>query len=320
MIGIVAVSHSARLGEAALELALQMVPGGGVQVRVAAGAGTDADGTPILGTDAAAVATAIDELAAECDGVLVLMDLGSAVMSAEMALEFRMSEVPVRLVPAPFVEGLLAAVVAAAAGGDLDAVAEEASTALAAKTGQIGGPEPGPHSDRDAQPGSSSERSESKRGEDAFDQGEAHRMTRVVTVRNPLGIHARPAALIAEASAGADVRLRRLPDGPEAPAASLSKLLVLGARQGDDLELSASGDGAEQALTRLAALFHDGFDEGTDPVTPRRQPEPTDERVAIAAGAVLRGRGVSAGAAAASSTEAAVTSTPSSKPMLSTTM
>jgi phosphotransferase system enzyme I (PtsI) len=300
MIGIVAVSHSARLGEAALELALQMVPGGGVQVRVAAGAGTDADGTPILGTDAAAVATAIDELAAECDGVLVLMDLGSAVMSAEMALEFRMSEVPVRLVPAPFVEGLLAAVVAAAAGGDLDAVAEEASTALAAKTGQIGGPEPGPHSDRDAQPGSSSERSESKRGEDAFDQGEAHRMTRVVTVRNPLGIHARPAALIAEASAGADVRLRRLPDGPEAPAASLSKLLVLGARQGDDLELSASGDGAEQALTRLAALFHDGFDEGTDPVAPRRQPEPADERVAIAAGAVLRGRGVSAGAAAAS--------------------
>jgi phosphotransferase system enzyme I (PtsI) len=352
MIGIVAVSHSARLGEAALELALQMVQGGGVQVRVAAGAGTDADGTPVLGTDAAAVATAIDDLADDCDGVLVLMDLGSAVMSAEMALEFRMSDVPVRLVPAPFVEGLLAAVVSAAAGGTLDSVAEEATAALAAKTGQLGQPEPASPArssseersgtptrslseERSGTPSRSlsEERSdETKRGDttsnsssprfvslrslndqgegddpgDRGDQGEGadrggpERTFRTVTVRNPLGIHARPAALIAEASAGADVRLRKLPDGPEAPAASLSRLLVLGARQGDDIELSASGDAAEQALTRLAALFHDGFGEGTALVAPRRQAEPADEHVTVAAGAVLRGRGVSAGAAAAS--------------------
>ena len=75
MIGIVAVSHSARLGEAALELALQMVRGGGARVLVAAGAGTDADGAAVLGTDAVAVAAAIDELAADCDGVLVLLSL-----------------------------------------------------------------------------------------------------------------------------------------------------------------------------------------------------------------------------------------------------
>ena len=62
MIGIVAVSHSARLGEAALELALQMVHDGGVRVKVAAGAGVDADGAPILGTDAVAVAAALDLL------------------------------------------------------------------------------------------------------------------------------------------------------------------------------------------------------------------------------------------------------------------
>ncbi|MDA4892640.1 PTS fructose transporter subunit IIA, partial [Streptomyces sp. MS2A] len=112
MIGIVAVSHSQGLAEAAGDLARQMVPNGGAPVRLAAGAGTEPDGTPILGTDATRVAAAIDELAAEVDGVLVLMDLGSAVMSAEMALEFRTSDVPVRLVPAPFVEGLLAASVA----------------------------------------------------------------------------------------------------------------------------------------------------------------------------------------------------------------
>ncbi|WP_288970037.1 phosphoenolpyruvate--protein phosphotransferase [uncultured Microbacterium sp.] len=300
MIGIVAVSHSARLGEAALELALQMVHDGGVRVKVAAGAGVDADGAPILGTDAVAVAAAIDELAADCDGVLVLMDLGSAVLSAELALELRSSVVPVRLAPAPFVEGLLAAAVSAAAGGSLDDVASEATAALEAKTGALGveeehasGPPVPPASDADVQ-------------------------VRRVRVRNPLGIHARPAAMIATAAAGADVRLRRLPDGPDAAAASLTRLLVLGARHGDELELSAHGDDATEVLDRLVALFDDGFGEGTDGVSQESRPEsdavpttraaeappstpekgtgPTRE---IAAGSVLRGRGVSPGQVAA---------------------
>lgn len=299
MIGIVAVSHSARLGEAALELALQMVPGGGVRVQVAAGAGTDADGTAILGTDAVAVAGAIDALAEDCDGVLVLMDLGSAVLSAELALELRLSDVPVRLAPAPFVEGLLAAVVAAAAGGGLDTVADEAVAALGAKIGQLGEPD----APSEASPFS-----------EQFDRADA---TRIVRVRNPQGLHARPAALIAEAAAGAEVRLRRLPDGPEAPAASLSRLLVLGARQGDDIALAAWGADAEAALDRLAALFHDGFGEGTDGETAKggatagttsatgvpasvsaAAPEATTAP-AVPPGSVLRGRGVSAGVAAA---------------------
>lgn len=298
MIGIVAVSHSARLGEAALELALQMVQGGGVRVRVAAGAGTDAEGAPILGTDAVAVAGAIDELAAECDGVLVLMDLGSAVMSAELALELRMSVVPVRLAPAPFVEGLLAAVVSAAAGGDLDAVAVEASAALGAKTSQIGEPEPEPEPELPAPATPVAAPS-------------AETITRTVRVRNPQGIHARPAALIAEASAGADVRLRRLPDGPEASAASLSRLLILGARQGDELELSVQGPDAQAALDRLVTLFDDGFGEGTEPAAapvpasassaalPVAAPAaaPAAVPTSVPAGSVLRGRGVSPGLA-----------------------
>ena len=113
MIGLVVVSHSLKLAETALELALAMVPNGAPRVVLAAGAGTDADGIPIIGTDAMKVATAIDELA-DTDGVLVLMDLGSAVLSAELALELRMSDVEVTLSAAPFVEGLLAAVVRAA--------------------------------------------------------------------------------------------------------------------------------------------------------------------------------------------------------------
>ncbi|WP_372967802.1 phosphoenolpyruvate--protein phosphotransferase [Microbacterium sp.] len=293
MIGIVAVSHSARLGEAAVELALQMVQGGGVHVRVAAGAGTDADGTPVLGTDAVAVASAIDELAADCDGVLVLMDLGSAVLSAELALELRMSEVPVQLAPAPFVEGLLAAVVSAGAGGALDDVAREAMAALGAKTGHLDEPGAPDAPAPEAPPESRA----------------AGANRRVVTVRNPLGIHARPAALIAEASSGADVRLRKLPDGAEAAAASLSRLLILGARQGDDIELSASGADADAALERLVALFADGFGEGDAPAAPAAptaravdEPQtasPAAPPAAIAAGTVLQGRGVSAGRVAA---------------------
>ena len=291
MIGIVAVSHSAKLGEAALELALQMVQGGGVSVQVAAGAGTEPDGTPILGTDAVAVAAAIDGLAADCDGVLVLMDLGSAVLSAELALELRMSDVPVRLAPAPFVEGLLAAVVSAAAGGSLDAVAAEAAAALGAKTGQL------------------SEEPAAAAADPVSPAADAR--TRRVLVRNPLGIHARPAALIAEASAGADVRLRRVPDGPEASAASLSRLLVLGARQGDEVELSAHGPEADAALDRLAALFDDGFGEGTAAVEVAMRTAvetsvaaatdhvPAAASAPISSGAVLRGRGVSQGRTAA---------------------
>lgn len=310
MIGIVAVSHSARLGEAALELALQMVQGGGVRVEVAAGAGVDADGEPILGTDAVAVATAIDALAEDCDGVLVLMDLGSAVLSAELALELRASDVPVRLAPAPFVEGLLAAVVSAAAGGALDAVAEEASSALGAKTGQLDAAVP------DSSPGASAPTSAASpdSDSDAADSApsaDGDALVRTVRVRNPQGIHARPAALIAEAAAGADVRLRRLPDGPEASAASLTRLLVLGARQGDELELSARGPEALTVLDRLVGLFDDGFGEGTEQAV-AAPPAPAPEEsasakpvetspgsVPIASGTVLQGRGVSPGRVAA---------------------
>lgn len=293
MIGIVAVSHSARLGEAALELALQMVQGDAVRVRVAAGAGVDAEGAPILGTDAVAVATAIDELAADCEGVLVLMDLGSAVLSAELALELRASDVPVRLAPAPFVEGLLAAVVAAAAGGSLDAVAAEAAAALGAKTGALGDAEEPAVEPADAAP------------------ADGEMLVRRVLVRNPLGIHARPAALIAQAASGTDVRLRRLPDGPDAAAASLTRLLVLGARQGDELELTARGDEAAAVLDRLVTLFDDGFGEGADEAHPESDSAPSasvpaeaptsppDPDRVVAPGSVLRGRGVSPGRVAA---------------------
>ncbi len=81
MVAIVIVSHSAAVAEGAAELARQM--GGAAPIETAGG--LDEPGNP-LGTDAALVLAAIERAYSD-DGVLVLMDLGSAVMSAELAVE-----------------------------------------------------------------------------------------------------------------------------------------------------------------------------------------------------------------------------------------
>ncbi len=132
MIGIVVVSHSPALAAAAIDLASEMLPGTGVRIAVAAGTAGGA-----TGTDATTVAEAIADVASP-DGVLVLMDLGSALLSAELAVEL-LGEVDyeVRLSPAPFVEGLVAAAVQAGVGADLGRVAEEAANALSPKTAQL---------------------------------------------------------------------------------------------------------------------------------------------------------------------------------------
>ncbi|RME73819.1 MAG: PTS-dependent dihydroxyacetone kinase phosphotransferase subunit DhaM, partial [Chloroflexi bacterium] len=118
MIGIVIVSHSARLAEGVRELASQMTQG---KVPIAVAGGIDAPDNPI-GTDANRVVQAIQEVFSD-DGVIVLMDLGSALLSAEMALEFLPEEQRERiyLLDAPLVEGAVAAAAQAAATGDIQA-------------------------------------------------------------------------------------------------------------------------------------------------------------------------------------------------------
>src|SRR5918997_5306127 len=120
MVGIVIVSHSKKLAAGLQELATQMVQGAvrnpmwADAPRVAIAAGIDDPENP-LGTDAMQIYQAIESVYSE-DGVVVLMDLGSAVLSAEMALEFLPEEqrAKVRLCDAPLVEGAIAAVVQAA--------------------------------------------------------------------------------------------------------------------------------------------------------------------------------------------------------------
>ena len=139
MVGLVVVSHSARLADGVVELAAQMA---GPDVRFGAAGGLDEPGGA-LGTDAAKVLRAIDDVWSE-DGVLVLMDLGSAVLSAELALDLLDGErrERVRLTAAPLVEGAVAAAVAAGLGEPLDVVAAAARGGLEAKASQLSGGEP----------------------------------------------------------------------------------------------------------------------------------------------------------------------------------
>jgi len=238
VIGIVVVSHSPRLAQAVVDLALEMVDEGGPAIAIAAGAGEG-----VTGTDAVKVAEAIATVSSP-DGVLILMDLGSAVMSAEMALEFLDdSELPIRLTAAPFVEGLIAAVVSAAGGANLDDVEREAKGALSAKRAHLGD---------DEQPGPSPEATPA--AEHAIE----------VTLLNPNGLHARPVAMLVKAIGAfeATVTIGNPRSGrPPVLANSPTALLGVGAGQGDTISVAASGRQASEALDAVAELVRQGFGE-----------------------------------------------------------
>ena len=116
MVGLVIVSHSCRLAEGIRELALQVAAASG---QIIAAGGME-DGS--IGTDAVRIADAIR--AAECgDGVAVLTDIGSSIMSAEMAIELLEEEdISIRIADAPIVEGAVAAAVEANCGSSLEDV------------------------------------------------------------------------------------------------------------------------------------------------------------------------------------------------------
>jgi dihydroxyacetone kinase phosphotransfer subunit len=126
-VGIVLVSHSAALAEGAAELAAQI--SGGTVAIIPAG-GTDDGG---LGTSSAKVEGAV-KLADSGAGVVIVPDLGSAVLTVRALLgEAGDLPTPVELADAPFVEGVVAATVAAAAGGNITAVVTAAEEARHAR-------------------------------------------------------------------------------------------------------------------------------------------------------------------------------------------
>jgi len=126
LVGLVIVSHSAKVAEGTLELAAQMA---GDEVRIVAAGGLE-DGA--IGTDATRIAAAI-RAADAGSGVVVMTDLGSAVLSASTALELLDPEqaARVRLSRGPVVEGAIVAAIQASVGDGLEAVVATADAMLA---------------------------------------------------------------------------------------------------------------------------------------------------------------------------------------------
>jgi phosphocarrier protein FPr len=256
---------------------------GGEELALEAAGGMDEPGA--LGTDAERVRAAIERAMSD-DGVLVLMDLGSALMSAEFAIEMLGDGARVLLSEAPLVEGAVAAAVAASGGASLEDVAAEARGALAMKASQLGAEVPG---------GAAEEAPAATADAEA-----------ALAVRNEIGLHARPAARFVEVVRGFDAEVRVAKQGGGAPvrATSLTNVVALGARFGDTLLVSASGPQAAEALAALRALADEGFGDGISPRTSMMSQQGSDvvdvRRDAVAppaAGDVLSGIPASAGVA-----------------------
>ncbi|ALV46668.1 dihydroxyacetone kinase [Arthrobacter alpinus] len=229
-VGLVIVSHSAQLAAGVVELAAQMAPN---VVLIPAG-GMDDGG---IGTSLEKVMNALG-LADTGDGAVVLTDLGSAVMTADSALEFMGNPETIRLADAPLVEGAVAAAVAAQSGSSLEVVCKAAETALQtaaavpAVTAGSTGVEP-------------------VRG------GDGETMTAVLTLINPMGLHARPAAVLAGELGALDVDIEI--NGVDAQSVML--LMTLGAGQGTELNVSATGPDAKRALELVRNEVAAGFGE-----------------------------------------------------------
>ena len=122
MVGILIVSHSKKAAEGIYELAVQMAR---EDHRVLAVGGME-DGS--IGTDAIRIKEGIEK-ADDGDGVLLLADLGSGILSSQTAIDLLEEDIKVEIADAPILEGAVSAAVQAAVGGTLEEVREAAELA-----------------------------------------------------------------------------------------------------------------------------------------------------------------------------------------------
>jgi len=256
MIGVVVVSHSATLARGVAELAAEMAP----DVTVAVAGGTE-DGE--LGTSLDLVSAAIAQ-ADSGDGAVVLTDLGSATMTAEMALELLEDDQRARvlLVDAPLVEGAIAAATSASGGAGLDEVRTAAQQAGSAHPAEAP-PQPPALEPPTAGPATSEQGDRAAAAEQSDRAAAGAEQVRELVLRNPLGLHARPAALLARRLKGLDAVLRvmRTDTGQAVDGRSVLGLVSLGAPGGTSLRLTATGPEAAAALDAYASLIEEGFGE-----------------------------------------------------------
>ncbi|WP_461164051.1 dihydroxyacetone kinase phosphoryl donor subunit DhaM [Arthrobacter sp. R4-81] len=229
---LIVVSHSEKIADGAVELAAQMAP----DVVILPAGGTE-DGR--IGTSLEKVMAALAE-AADGDGIVVLTDLGSAVMTAEAAIEFSDDPDSVVLADAPLIEGLIAAAVAAQTGADLRTV-KKAAEAVRGALGQ------GRYEPVDVNEGARTQQTT----EWVPEVSESFELV------NEAGLHARPAAKIAGGLAGMDAEVTI--NGVDG--ASMTGLMTLAAGKGSVLRVEANGPDAARAVRYVQGLVQSGFGE-----------------------------------------------------------
>jgi phosphocarrier protein FPr len=258
-------------------------------LRIAAAGGLVGGG---LGTSFEKIQQAVDAVYSD-DGVLILMDLGSAVMTAQMVLEVLPPErrSHIRLSNAPLVEGAIAAAVSVSLGDDLDRVQRAAETALAM-------PKISPEEAPLAPPAETP----------AAPVGPSRSVMLVIS--NPIGLHARPAALFVQTASQftAQITVQNVTQNRQ-PVNAKSMMQVASqasARQGERIHIVAQGEDADKAIAALTALVEAGFgemEEGQEtavspqPPAPQSAPAPVVSQVALPP--YLQGIGASEGYAIA---------------------
>ena len=230
-VAIVLFSHAHELATGTARLAAQMA-----QDVDLVGIGGMPAGSMELGTDVQGLHQGVMQLLQHNEQVVILTDLGSAVLSAQTALEIFAADFDerVRRAAGPFVEGAVAAAVCAQTGGDAAAVSAAVSDAV-----QLWSQLP------QVQP------------EAMGSQETSGQATQNVVLANSLGLHARPAAVLARMVADFDAQVTI--NG--ADAASILALMKLGIAGGQEVTISASGPQAEAALAQVVSQFQEGFGE-----------------------------------------------------------
>ncbi len=287
-VGLVIVSHSAQLAAGVVELAGQMSQG---KTPIAAAGGAVDD---VLGTSVDKILAAIQSVD-NPDGVLVLLDLGSALLSTEMALEMLSDDQRkrIRLTYAPLVEGAFSAAFEASLGHPLAQVQQAAE-----KTAQV-------EQLHLLKPLTQDDMTPEQRLVPAgtLPPGETTTREAQFTLTDPAGLHARPAGLVVQTAERFQAHIRVSGHGKEADATSIFELLSLSLRQGETVTFRASGAEAQAALAALSELvganFYEPAPEGAQPAPassgeapppaslPRRAGEPWRGGITTSAGVAI---------------------------------
>lgn len=239
MVGLVIVSHSRMLAEAASRLA-QGVGKEDLPITFAGGTGDDFED---FGTDATDIMEAVQRVDSG-DGVVILMDLGSAILSARLAEQMLGDDVPgIHLCPAPLVEGAVAAAVQIEIGANIEAVCREARGALKAKIEDMSDGEDGTTESCEELP-------------DADSIPNSAILFRF-TMDDPNGMHTRPAAELVKAVGAfhAEIRIRNaVSENKFVNARSLNQIALANIRKGDIAEVAVWGEDRDRVISALRDL------------------------------------------------------------------